>query len=65
MNTKALKWTGIGVGAAVGTFYAVRGVLNSRSRVKQGLGRAERIADTARSILETAQKALHATRESI
>jgi hypothetical protein len=33
--------------------------------VKDGLGRAERIADTARAALDTAQKALHATQQSI
>ena len=33
---KVLMWTGVGVGAAIGTYYAIRGV---GARVKEGLGR--------------------------
>ncbi len=62
---RKLMWTGIGVGAAVGTYYAIRGVRGARGRLKEGLARAERTADSARSVLDTAQKALHTTRENI
>ena len=63
---KVLIWSGVGVGAVVGTYYALRGMrAGTRWSVKDGLGRAERIADTARTVLDTAQKALHATRQSI
>ncbi len=62
---KVLMWTGVGVGAVLGTYYAIRGMRGARVRVKEGLGRAERTADTARSVLETTQRALHTTRESI
>jgi hypothetical protein len=62
---KVLMWTGVGVGAAIGTYYAIRGVRGARGRVKDGLGRAERTADAARSVLDTTQKALHTTRENI
>ncbi len=62
---KVLMWAGVGVGAAVGTYYAVRGIRVARGRVKEGLGRAERSADAARSVLDTAQKAIHATKEAM
>ncbi len=62
---RVLMWTGIGVGAAIGTYYAIRGMRGARNQLKEGLGRAERTANTARSVLETTQKALHTTRESI
>lgn len=62
---RVLIWSGVGVGAVVGTYYAIRGMRGTRWNVKDGLGRAERIADTARTVLDTAQKALHATRQSI
>jgi hypothetical protein len=62
---KVLIWTGAGVGAAVGAYYAVRGVRRARSGMKEGLGRAEKVADSARSVLDTTQKAIHQTREGM
>ena len=62
---KVLKWTGVGVGAAIGTYYAIRGVRGARARVKDGLGRAERTGDGARSVLDTTQRAAHTTRGSV
>ena len=62
---KALMWTGIGVGAAVGAFYAIRSRRGAVGRVKEGLGRAERVAGTARSVIETAQRVLHTTKQAI
>ncbi len=62
---KKLLWTGVSVGAAVGTYYAIRGIRGARGRVKESLGRAEQTANTARSVLDTAQKAIHSTREAM
>jgi hypothetical protein len=62
---KALMWTGAGVGAAIGAYYAIRGVRRARSSMKQGLGRAEQVADNARSVLDTTQKAIHDTRQAM
>ncbi len=62
---KVLMWTGVGVGAAVGAYYAIRGVQRARSTVKEGLGRAEQIANNARTVLDTTQKAIHETRQAM
>ena len=55
---KVLMWTGIGVGAAVGTYYAIRGMRGAR-------GESKKTADAARSDLETTQKALHAAQANV
>jgi hypothetical protein len=62
---KALMWTGAGVGAAIGAYYAIRGMRRARANVKEGLGRAEQIASNARSMLDTTQKAIHDTRQAM
>ncbi len=62
---KVLLWTGAGVGAAVGAYYAIRGMRRARSNMKEGLGRAEQIAGNAREVLDTTQKAIHETRNAI
>ncbi len=62
---KVLVWTGVGVGAAVGTYYAIRGRRGAVSKVRDGLGRVERYTDTARTVLETAQRVLHTARQAI
>ncbi len=62
---KVLLWTGAGVGAAIGAYYAVKGVRRARSNMKEGLGRAEQIADNARAVLDTTQKAIHETRQAM
>ncbi len=62
---KMLVWAGVGVGAAVGTYYAIRGIRGARGRVKESPGRAERTAETARAVVDTADKAIHATREAM
>jgi hypothetical protein len=49
---KVVMWTGIGVGAAIGTYYAIRGM---RGHLKEGLGRVGRTAGAARSVLEATQ----------
>ncbi len=55
---KALMWTGAGVGAAIGTYYAIRGVRRARANVKTGRGRVEQMGDNARAVLDTTQKAV-------
>ncbi len=62
---KVLMWTGAGVGAAIGAYYAIRGMRRARASMKEGLGQAERVADNARAILDTTQKAIHDTRTAM
>ncbi len=62
---KALMWTGVGLGAAVGTYYAIRSRRGAVSKVREGLGRMERVTDTARSVLETAQRVLHTAKQAV
>lgn len=62
---KVLLWTGAGVSAAIGAYYAVRGLRRTRSHMKEGLGRAEQVANTARTVLDTTQNAIHETRQAM
>ncbi len=62
---KFLMWMGIGAGAAVGAYYAIKAVGRARSSVKEGLAQAEEITDNARSVLDTTQRAIHETRQAM
>ncbi len=62
---KTLMWTGAGVGAAIGAYYAIRGMRRARSRVKEGLGQAEQVTANTRAALESTQKAIHETRKAM
>ncbi len=62
---KVAMWAGAGVGAAIGTYYAIRGMQRARSKMKEGLGHAENITENARQVLDSTQKAIHETRNAI
>jgi hypothetical protein len=63
--TRALKWTGLTLGVAVGTALLLAGVQAARNRLSRALGRAEAIADRTRAALEETEKALHDVRTTI
>ncbi len=62
---KVLMLTGAGVGAAVGAYYAIRGIRRARSGMKEGLAQAENVAASARATLDAAQKTIHETRTAL
>ena len=62
---RALKWSGIGVGAGAAAYVAYWVSCAIRERLDQGLAHAERVTDEARQALERTQEALSHTERAI